>query len=96
MPDKKNKTKSRITAARARTTAQSTEKTVIKSLALGGLLGGGAPCAIDVKDSKVIRIRPLHYDWKYDTRKFNPFRFTRNGKTLEPTNKSLPAPFSRH
>jgi hypothetical protein len=39
------------------------EKVVIKSLALGGLLGGGAPCAVDVKDGTIIRVRPLHYDW---------------------------------
>ena len=41
------------------------DKTVIKSLALIGLLGGGMPCATDVKDGKIVRIRPLHYDWKY-------------------------------
>ena len=48
-----------------KTSSRSQEKTVIKSLALGGLLGGGSPCAVDTRDGKVIRIRPLHYDWKY-------------------------------
>ena len=32
------------------------EKTVFKSLALGGLDRGGGPCAVDVNDGKIIRI----------------------------------------
>ena len=35
------------------------DKTVIKALALGGLLGGGGECAVDVKDGKIVRIRPF-------------------------------------
>jgi trimethylamine-N-oxide reductase (cytochrome c) len=70
------------------------DKTVIKSLALGGLLGGGAPCAVDVKDGQIVRVRPLKYDWKYDAKQLNPWKFKRNGKTLEPLFKSLPSPFS--
>jgi len=70
------------------------DKTVIKSLALGGLLGGGAPCAVDVKNGKVVRVRPLHYDWKYDKKQFNPWKIHRNGKTYEPLMKSVPSPFS--
>ncbi|MBP1707252.1 MAG: molybdopterin oxidoreductase, partial [Chloroflexi bacterium] len=73
---------------------QSSEKTVIRSLALGGLIGGGAPCFVDVKEGKIIRIRPLHYDWKHDLSKVNAWKFARNGKTIEPTSKSLPCPFS--
>ena len=34
------------------------DRTVIKSLALGGLLGGGGECFVDVKDGKVLRVRP--------------------------------------
>jgi hypothetical protein len=41
-----------------------TEKTTIKALGLLGV-SGGAPCAVDYRDGKVIRIRPLHYDWNY-------------------------------
>jgi len=70
------------------------DKTVIKALALGGLLGGGGECAVDVKDGKVIRIRPFHYDWKYDKKQFNAWKMTRNGKTFEPLLKSMPSPFS--
>ena len=70
------------------------DKTVIKSLALGGLTRGGAPCAVDAKDGRVIRVRPLHYDWKYKKEDFNPWKFQRNGKSLEPLMKTLVPPFS--
>jgi molybdopterin guanine dinucleotide-containing S/N-oxide reductase-like protein len=70
------------------------DKTVFKSLALGGLLGGGGECSIDVKDGKAIRIRPFHYDTKYDRKHLNPWKITRNGKTLEPLMKALPGTFS--
>ena len=55
MSDKKEKSK-----------AREPEKTVIKALSLGGVGSGGAPCAVDVKDGKIVRVRPLHYDWKYN------------------------------
>ena len=70
------------------------DKTVIKALALGGMLGGGAPCAVDVKDDKIIRVRPFHYDWKYKSKEFNPWKIKRNGKVLTPHFKSQPSPFS--
>jgi molybdopterin guanine dinucleotide-containing S/N-oxide reductase-like protein len=70
------------------------DKTVIKSLALGGLLGGGGECVVDVKDGKAVRIRPFHYDWKYDSKKFNAWKMKRNGATLEPLMKALPGTFS--
>jgi molybdopterin guanine dinucleotide-containing S/N-oxide reductase-like protein len=70
------------------------EKTVFKALGLGGITSGGAPCAIDSKDGKIVRIRPLHYDWKYDPKKFNPWKIRKGGKTLEPLMKSAPSPFS--
>ena len=70
------------------------DKTVIKALALGGLLGGGGECMVDVKDGKIVRIRPFHYDWKYDKKQFNPWKMRRNGKTFEPLTKSMPSPFS--
>jgi molybdopterin guanine dinucleotide-containing S/N-oxide reductase-like protein len=70
------------------------DKTVLKSLALGGMLGGGGECVVDVKDGKAVRIRPLHYDWKYDGKNFNAWKIARNGQILEPLMKSLPSPFS--
>ena len=70
------------------------DRTVIKSLALGGLLGGGGECCVDVKDGKVLRVRPFPYDWRYDREKLNPWKIERDGKTLEPCFQSLPSPFS--
>ena len=73
---------------------QSTEKTVIKALGLSGGIFGAAPCAVDVKNGKILRIRPLHYDSKYDSAGFNPWKITKNGKTFEPLMKAVPSPFS--
>ncbi|MFC1845846.1 molybdopterin-dependent oxidoreductase [Chloroflexota bacterium] len=70
------------------------DKTVYKALGLAGLLGGGNPCAVDIKDGKIVRVKPLRYDLKYDKKTLNPWKFERNGKTLEPLMKSLPCPFS--
>ena len=73
---------------------QATEKTVIKALGLSGGIFGAAPCAVDVKDGRIIRIRPLHYDSKYDSGAFNSWKITKNGKTLGPLMKAVPSPFS--
>jgi trimethylamine-N-oxide reductase (cytochrome c) len=42
------------------------DKTVLRSLGLGGLYGGGAEGMVDVKNGKILRVRPFHFDWKYD------------------------------
>jgi molybdopterin guanine dinucleotide-containing S/N-oxide reductase-like protein len=73
--------------------AQGLERTTIKALGFLGV-GGGVPCVVDYRDSKVIRIRPLHFDWKYDKEQFNPWKIKARGKVLEPLFKSTPSPFS--
>jgi molybdopterin guanine dinucleotide-containing S/N-oxide reductase-like protein len=70
------------------------DKTVLRTIGLSGVTTGGAEGAVDVKDGRIVRIRPLHYDWKYDRETLNPWQFRRNGKTLEPNWKSLPGPYS--
>ncbi len=70
------------------------DKSVIKALALGGTQGGGAPCVVDVKNGKAVRVRPLHYDWKYDVNDIKKWKLERNGHILEPLLKSVPSPFS--
>jgi anaerobic selenocysteine-containing dehydrogenase len=72
----------------------SIDKTVLKALGLSGGIFGASPCAVDVKNGKVVRIRPMHWDEKYDGESFNPWKITRNGKTFEPLMKSVPAPWS--
>jgi trimethylamine-N-oxide reductase (cytochrome c) len=75
-------------------TGQGSERTVLKSLGLSGGIYGAVPCAVDVKDGKIIRIRPLHFDSKYDPASFNPWKMEKNGKTFEPLMKAAPSPWS--
>ncbi len=70
------------------------EETMVRSVSFGGTPSGGCSGAVDVKDGKIVRIRPLHYDWHYDWEKVHLWKLQRNGKTLEPTRKSLPGPYS--
>ncbi len=70
------------------------DRTVYKSLALGGLLGGGGECSVDVKDGKAVRIRTFRYDEKFSKEYLRPWKIKRNGATLEPLMKSLPGTFS--
>ena len=60
------------------------EKTFVKGL--GFLANGvdGNVSAIDVKNGKIVRIRPLHYDWKYKPEEFRPWKIEARGKVFEP------------
>jgi anaerobic selenocysteine-containing dehydrogenase len=49
---------------------------------------------VDVKSGKIIRIRPLHFDWKYDKKNFNPWKMQAHGKPFEPGMKALPGTYS--
>ncbi len=71
---------------------ESTEKTCIKSTGLCGMGDSNAIAAVDVKDGKVVRIRPLPYDWKNDPQEFRPWKFEARSKVFEPTMKSLIVP----
>ena len=68
------------------------DKTVVRALGLGGLLGGSDPACVDVKNGKIVRVRPMHFDWKYDRKTFNPWKFERNGKILQSNFKGMPPP----
>jgi anaerobic selenocysteine-containing dehydrogenase len=67
------------------------EKSFIKGLSLTGA-EAGFPFAVDVKDGKIVRLRPLHYDWKYDKKEFNPWKIKARGQTFEPYMKALTPP----
>ena len=62
--------------------ASYSDKTVYKALGLSGGIFGAAPCAIDVKNDRIVRIRPLHYDAKYDRKSFNPSRSNVQGSSF--------------
>ena len=66
------------------------EKTSVVGLSLlGAQAMDGNPANIDVKDGKIIRIRPLHYDWKYKPEDFRPWKIEARGKSFEPRMQSL-------
>ena len=69
-------------------------KTIYKGLSLTGFGSNAITTAVDVKDGKIIRLRPLHYDSKYDPKTFNQWKFEARGKTFEPTMKTLQAPYN--
>ena len=69
------------------------DKTVLRALSQGGLLGGTGEVMVDVKDGRIVRIRPFQYDWKYDAESFRPWKMERNGHVLEPGTRSRPAPY---
>ena len=76
------------------TTKTMGDKTVIKCMALGGLLGGAAESMVDVKDGKMLRMRPFQYNWKYDEKNFNIYTIERNGVKYQPKLVSHVGPYS--
>jgi trimethylamine-N-oxide reductase (cytochrome c) len=71
------------------------EKSYLKSLGfISSSSGDSNTSIIDVKNGRITRIRPLHYDWKYDPKTFNQWKMEARGKTFEPTMKSLIPPYS--
>ena len=70
------------------------EKTVVKGLSgLGGASDSDA-AQVDVKNGRIVRIRPLHFDWRYKPEQFNPWKIEARGQTFEPTMNTLIPPFS--
>ena len=76
-------------------TDNSKEKTVIKGTGFSAFGFNSNMAAVDVKDGKIMRIRPFHYDWKYKPQEFNPWKLEARGKTFEPPLKVL-CTSSRH
>jgi anaerobic selenocysteine-containing dehydrogenase len=67
----------------------------VKSLPITLGFGPNANSSVvDVKNGKIVRIRPLHFDWKYDKKDFNPWKMEAHGKTFEPGMKALPGTYS--
>jgi molybdopterin guanine dinucleotide-containing S/N-oxide reductase-like protein len=68
-------------------------KSIVKGLGLSDFGGNGNASVIDVKNGKIVRIRPLHYDWKYDQQDFNPWKMEAHGQVFKPGMKTLIPPF---
>jgi molybdopterin guanine dinucleotide-containing S/N-oxide reductase-like protein len=48
----------------------------------------------DVKDGKIVRIRPVHYDVYQKWEDLNPYKIQARGKVFEPLKKSIPCPLA--
>jgi trimethylamine-N-oxide reductase (cytochrome c) len=74
----------------------SEHRTIIKGLGFCGNepLAGSNAAAVDVKDGKIVRIRPLHFDWKYQPEDMNPWKIKARGKVFEAGMKTLLPPFT--
>ena len=95
MDDKSRIAAKELTGAGEKTGKETLEeKTVMKGLGLSGNAMGANAAAVDVKDGKIVRIRPLRYDSKYKPEEFNPWKVVARGKVFEPTMKSLLPPHS--
>ncbi len=53
------------------------EKTFFKNFGHCDAGAGGNIAAIDVKDGKIIRVRPMRLDWKYKPEEFNAWQVIR-------------------
>jgi len=70
-------------------------QTLIRDISFCGVPENGSNASmVDVKDGKIIRIRPMHYDWKYDPKDMNPWKMESRGKIFEPSMKTLLPPYS--
>jgi molybdopterin guanine dinucleotide-containing S/N-oxide reductase-like protein len=70
------------------------EKSYCKGLGLCSVSSDANSSVVDVKNGKILRIRPLHYDWKYKPEEFRPWKIEARGQVFEPSMKSLIPPFS--
>jgi hypothetical protein len=69
-------------------------KTIVKGLSFGGVTEDSNAAMVDVKDGKIVRIRPLHFDWKYTPEHMNPWKMEARGQVFEPTMRTLLPPYS--
>ena len=70
------------------------EHTFIKGLGFCSIDSDGNTSEIDVKDGKIIRIRPLHFDKKYTSEEIKPWKIEARGKIFEPAMKILTSPLA--
>src|SRR5512139_2851255 len=71
------------------------ERTLVRDISFCDVPENGSNASmVDVKDGKIIRIRPMHYDWKYDPKDMNPWKMKSRGKVFEPSMKTLLPPYS--
>ncbi len=65
----------------------------VKGQSLADFGTDGNASVVDVRSGKILRIRPLHYDWQYDRQHLNPWQMHARGQVFEPYLKTLIPPF---
>ena len=70
------------------------EKTIVRDISWCGVFNGANACMVDVKDGKMLRIRPARYYEQYTKEEVKPWVMKARGKTFEPSEKSLVPPLS--
>jgi molybdopterin guanine dinucleotide-containing S/N-oxide reductase-like protein len=70
------------------------EKTLVRDLSWCGVYNGANASMVDVKDGRIIRIRPARYYDKYTKEQVKPWVMHARGKTFEPSEKTLIPPLS--
>jgi len=70
------------------------ETTIVRDISWCGVFNGANASMVDVKDGRIIRIRPARYYEKYTKEEVKPWIMHARGKTFEPSDKSLIPPLS--
>ncbi|MEM1518254.1 MAG: molybdopterin-dependent oxidoreductase, partial [Nitrososphaerota archaeon] len=88
---------SREEAEKLKAEAQQTKTNFINLCMCGGNMGIDNSLAVDVRNGRIIRIRPIHYDWKYKPEEFNAdlASFEVNGKIFKSSLKTLPTYYAQ-
>src|SRR5665647_2753647 len=73
---------------------QAGEKTLVRDISWCGVFNGANASMVDVKDGKIIRIRPARYYDQYTREEVKPWVMHARGKTFEPSDKSLIPPLT--
>jgi trimethylamine-N-oxide reductase (cytochrome c) len=68
------------------------EKTSLKGTGLCGFGDNSNVAAVDTQNGKILRIRPLHYDWKFKPEEFKPWQLEARGKVFKSPLKTLLPP----
>jgi molybdopterin guanine dinucleotide-containing S/N-oxide reductase-like protein len=68
------------------------QKTCIKGTGLSSFGDNSNMTAVDIKNDKIIRIRPFHFDWKYKPEEWQPWKLEAHGKVFKPPMKSMVPP----
>ena len=70
------------------------EKTVYKSTGMNSFGIGANVAEVDVKDDKIVRVRPMRYDKEYSAEYLKPWTIKARGSEFHSTMKSLLPPYA--